>query len=278
MTIGEGRLYILTMESLRFGEDYHNKFDPKAYLNYYSGTDDHVEYREFSLRCFHEFWSKMAKRNVRVLDFGGGPAIFDLISAAPYAEEIIFAEYSEENRKEAAAWRDRSPDAHDWSPYFKFVLQRLEGKGSEEAFLTRETELREKITHILPCDIALEDPVKWPSTWTSQLGSFDVVTTSLCLEAAVKSEVEYRDAIAKLKKYLKPGGFLVMYSVIGETFYYVGKEKFYCLFVSENQIQEILRKEGFCEVAEMKLQAEPASELFDGEKLYFVSAKVKSVQ
>ena len=56
------------------------------------------------------------------------------------------------------------------------------------------------------------------------------------------------------------------------------KDKFYCLFVSENQIQEILRKEGFCEMAEMKLQAEPTSELFDDEKLYFVSAKVKSVQ
>ena len=69
-----------------------------------------------------------------------------------------------------------------------------------------------------------------------------------------------------------------MYSVIGETFYYAGKEKFYFLSVSENQIQEILRKEGFCEVAEMKLQAEPTSELFDGENLYFVSAKVECVQ
>ena len=150
MTIGESRLYILTMESLRFGEDYHKKFDPKAYLNYYSVTGDQTdrwaESSEFSLRCFHEFWSKMAKRNARVLDFGGGPAIYDLISAAPYAEEIVFAEYSEVNRKEVAAWRERSPDAHDWSPYFRFVLQRLEGKGSEEA-LVREAELRKKITY-----------------------------------------------------------------------------------------------------------------------------------
>ena len=88
----------------------------------------------------------MAKRNLRVLHFGGGPAIYDLISAAPYAEEIIFAEYSQENRKEVAAWRERSPDAYDWSPYFRFVLQRLEGKGSEEA-LVREAELRKKITY-----------------------------------------------------------------------------------------------------------------------------------
>ena len=46
----------------------------------------------------------------------------------------------------------------------------------------------------------------------------------------------------------------------------------------ENQIPEILRKEGFCEVADMKLLAEPRSELYDGGKLYFVSAEVESVQ
>ena len=200
----EPQTVYLLMDSFRFGEDYHNRFDPKAYLNYYN----EVEKNEFSLRCLHEFWSKMARRNARVLDFGGGPVIHDLISAAPSAEEIIFAEYSEENRKEVATWREKSPDAHDWSPYFKFVVQRFEGKGSDEA-LIREAELRKKIIHILPCDIALEDPVKWPSTWTSQLGSFDVVTTSLCIEAAVKSETEYRDVIAKLKSYLKPGGYTV---------------------------------------------------------------------
>ena len=181
-------------------------------------------YSEFSLGCFYEFWSKMGKRNARVLDFGGGPAIYDLISAAPYAEEIIFAECSEENRKEVAAWQERSRDVYDWLPYFRFVLQRLEGKGSKEA-LIREAELRKKESHILPCDIALEDPVKWPSTWASQPGTLDVVTTSLCIEAAVKTEIEYRNAIAKFRKYLKPGGYLVMYSSIGETFYTIGKEK-----------------------------------------------------
>jgi len=45
--------------------------------------------------------------------------------------------------------------------------------------------------------------------------------------------------------------------------------------VSENQIQEILRQEGFGEV-DMKLQADPRSELYDREKLYFVSAKLEN--
>ena len=32
---------------------------------------------KFPLRCYHEFWSTMAKKNLRVLDFGGGPSIYD---------------------------------------------------------------------------------------------------------------------------------------------------------------------------------------------------------
>ena len=74
------------------------------------------------------------------------------LSAVPYAEEIIFAEYSEKNRQAVESWRQKSPDSHDWSPYFKFVVQNLEGKERHEV-LIREDELRKKITHILPCDI-----------------------------------------------------------------------------------------------------------------------------
>ncbi|KAJ7355134.1 hypothetical protein OS493_027923 [Desmophyllum pertusum] len=261
---------------LRFSHDYHDKFEPNAYLsNYYNGTGDQVDLSsEFPLRCFHEFWCKMAKRNdARVLNFGGGPAIYDLISAAPYAEEIIFAEYTENNRQAVEAWQYKSPDSHDWLPYFKFVVQILEGKESDDVFI-REAELRKKISHILPCDIGWEDPVRWPTAWDSQQGSFDVVTTSCCLEAAVKSEQEYSNAIAKMRKYLKPGGYLAMYSVLGENFYTAGKEKFHFFQVSEKLVQEILHKEGFGEVY-MTSQADQTSELYDGEKLYFVSAKVQ---
>ena len=62
------------------------------------------------------------------------------------------------------------------------------------------------------------------------------------------------------------------------TFFYVGKEKFHCFSASENQIQETMRKEGFCEVDMKFIKADPISGLYDNGKLYFVSAKVESVQ
>ncbi|KAJ7315644.1 hypothetical protein OS493_038477 [Desmophyllum pertusum] len=199
---------------LRFGKDYHEHFDPKVYLNHYwSGVSaEKVDHNHFIMRNFHDAWSKMPKKNLRILEFGGGAKICNLISGEPYAEEIIFSEYSERNRQALEAWRQKSADAHDWSTYFKFVVEYLEGKGSEEVCI-REAELRKKITHILPCDIGWEDPVKWPSSWSSQSAMFDVITISLCLEVAVTSDEGYRHAIAKLRRYLKPGGFVLMLGV-----------------------------------------------------------------
>jgi len=146
------------MDVVRFGEDYYDHFSPKTYLSYYYKAEGgKLEYfNEFALRGFHEFWSKqLASKNLRDLEFGGGPSIFDLIAAAPYAEEIIFAEYNEKNREEMEKWLQKSPESYDWLPYFKFVVQTLEGKNSDEAAI-RESELRKKIKHVLPCDIGWE--------------------------------------------------------------------------------------------------------------------------
>ena len=264
------------MDLVRFGDDYIDQFDPKAYLNnYYKAEGDEVElFNEFALRSYHEFWAKMAaKKNLRVLDFGGGPSIYDLISAAPYSEEIIFAEYSEKNRQVVEKWLQKSPDSHDWLPYFKFVVQTLEGKKSEDVAV-RESELRKKISHVLPCDIRWEDPVEWPADWSPQTATFDVVSTSLCIEAAVKSFDDYSQAIAKLRSYLKPGGYLIMYSVTGESFYTVGTEKFHTFNVTEKQIKDALCKEGFTGL-EMKLYQHPVSQMYDGTEIYFVSAQRK---
>ena len=41
--------------------------------------------------------------------------------------------------------------------------ENLEGRSREEAAI-RESELRRKITHILPRDIEWDNPVKWPSS------------------------------------------------------------------------------------------------------------------
>ncbi len=263
---------------IRSGKDYHEYFDTKMYLNdYLSGISaEKVDFSHFETRNFHEAWSKMPKKNLRILNFGGGPKISDLISSVPYAEEIIFAEYSESNRQAVEAWRQKldhasAPDSHDWSSYFKFVVLNLEGKESHEVSI-REAQLRKKITHILPCDIEWEDPVKWPASWPSQSAMFDVVTTSLCLEAAVTSTEGYRHAITKLKKYLKPGGYILMLGVLGETFYMVGQEKFYCFSLNKGMIEKTFTQEGFQVLDMILLPNHSSGSCDDADEFFFLRA------
>ena len=73
-----------------------------------------------------------------MLEFGGGPVIKNLISAAPFVQEIVFSAYSESKRTEVELWKDNKQGAHDWSPFFKYVVNKLERKEGEAVWQERE--------------------------------------------------------------------------------------------------------------------------------------------
>lgn len=196
---------------MRFGiEDYEKCFNPKDFLNMYCREpEDDFHWNSFILSNFHKFWSGFGSNNLTMLEFGGGPSIYTLISACPFVREIVFAELTEANRKEVEEWQKRGSSSHDWSPFFKYVLQKLEGKSEKEA-KQREEELRKKITHIIPCDINKTNPLQLKEFPIADQPKFDIISTTACLEAAVKSDDAYCEAVAKLSKLLKPGGHLIM--------------------------------------------------------------------
>ena len=108
------------------GKDYDNFFDARSYVRSRfsspNGVVSNEEYQAFNLRCYHDFYQKYRfnSETTRVLEFGGGPCISPLISAAPHAKEIVFAEYVKGCREEVQLWKDCSPEAHDWKPYFRY--------------------------------------------------------------------------------------------------------------------------------------------------------------
>ena len=212
----------------------------------------------------------MGSNNLTMLEFGGGPCIHSLISACPHVKEIVFAEFTEANRKETEAWRNRDKSSHDWSPFFIHVVQTLEGKSEEEAE-QREEELRSKISQVIPCDICDNTSIR-----LKEPTLFDVVATSLCLEAVMESEAAYRGAILKLSKLLKPGGHLVVAGVLGQTFYRVGDGKFYTLPLSKDLILQALEEAGFREEKFIShtLTVNKESTISDCGGIFFVHGKV----
>ena len=235
-------------ESLLYSDDYKCKFGPKTYLNSFyqsvAGHEDEEDISYFSLNKYHEFWSNFGSKvkDLTMLEFGGGPCIHTLISACRYAKEIIFAEFTEKNRQEVEAWLGSCSSMHNWSPFFQYIVQTLEGK-SESETKQREDFLRGKITQVIPCDIRQNQIIELRDSQR-----FDVINTSLCLEAVVESEEDYRASIAKLSKLLKPGGHLIMFGVLKQTYYFVGDGKYYTFPLTKDLILQAYKEAKFYDV------------------------------
>lgn len=246
------------MENVLTPEDYHSHFDPKFYLEtfYKCFKKEGDETGSPFIRAFHEFWSNfnapadMRARNIRYLEYGGGPSIANLVFACPKVDHIVFSEYTEANREAVKSWIAGDPDAHDWTPIFQLAVLELE-KGSSVLLTEKEKlyqvqnrvdELKRKLKSVVPCDVFKSSIVELDSDDVGK--PFDVVSTSLCLESCVTSEAHYKTIVAELSKLIKPNGYLFMNGVLEGTFYFIGNKKFYNYPMTEKMVKEAMNGSG----------------------------------
>ena len=240
----------LCADRMALETDYEAKFDPKKYLEVYytsliTGSDWTAD---FQLRHYHRFYEKYSckwdKNSTKLLEFGAGPVIANVISAAPYVQEIVLASHTEIERNELTLWKNGVEGAHDWSPFFKYVVGKLETKPGEEAWMERATLLRGRLT-ITSCDIQQEHPI---GIGSPSEAPFSIISTNLCLESACSTYDEYKAAVKKLGSLLQRGGYLVISGVERETFYRAAGQtqcKWFCLYITLAQIKEAMEEAGF---------------------------------
>ena len=231
------------MNILVSGKSYLTEFDCKVYLNsFFSTTKGNPHEKGLfpwiwiqAHRFYDKYNSKWNNKAARLLEFGGGPVIATLISAVPYVDQITFAAYTDGERKEIELWLNNKEGAHDWSAHFKYILREVERNIDGDAtWQKREELLRKRMSNVIPCDILCDNPL------LVKQEPFEIVSTSLCLEAACTTFEEYKRAVKKLVGLLKPGGFLLMYIVERQTFYMVGEKKWFCLYLTLEQVKEAL--------------------------------------
>ena len=175
------------------------------WTKYLSAVYDEVDvYHEFTLKNLHNFYQTYQPPvgGAKLLEFGGGPTVSNLISAAPKCREIVFSEFREDNRQQVNLWLKKDPSAFNWQPFFSHVVCTLEG-GTETDVHKRKETLRNAIKAVVPCDIFQPQPVE-------DKGPYDIVTTCLCLEHVCSTPEDYREGAAKLASLVKPGGTLLM--------------------------------------------------------------------
>jgi hypothetical protein len=77
------------------------QFDPSAYLQeYYSD----IGFENFALLRFLAETFPSIPKGGRMLEFGGGPTIYPLISAVTRVDEIHFADFLQVNLDEVGRW------------------------------------------------------------------------------------------------------------------------------------------------------------------------------
>ncbi|XP_061432955.1 nicotinamide N-methyltransferase-like isoform X4 [Lethenteron reissneri] len=252
-------------------QDYTTDFNPRLYLDMYYSTppDDLAEGDTLPhvLQFLHSTFSKGGLSGQRLLDIGSGPTIYQVLSACERFSEIYLSEFVKGNREELQSWLNRSPGAFDWTSIIQFVC-RLEGHSRN---LEKAEHLRSTVQAVLPCDILQNDPLL--GSWNQ--GPFDCILSILCLEVACVSTDQFVAALGRMCNLLRPGGWLVLGTDLGETFYYVGSKRFHVLTVDQACVLHAVEAAGLT-VQHMEtyvLPEPPPGVYFDLKAMVFLRAQ-----
>ncbi len=224
-------------------------FSPSFYLNqrFTDPEDKQRGVHPFLLKCIHEFYEKFGsewnKESAKLLEFGGGPTLYTLISAAPFVADITFADYAPGNLKAIELWRDCDPTAHNWEPYVSYVIKTLEGQHDNvpELMQKRIQDMRSKIKHLYHCNVFKEPIVNSPV----QL-SYDIISSHFCIEAINSAIDEYTDCLQKFAKILKPNGYLHTLVSMEESYWTNGTERYNHVFLMAEDVVSAFEAIGLC--------------------------------
>lgn len=213
-------------------------FEPRAYLNeYYSKVGPE---NQGLLEFFSEAYEGIDESSL-ILEFGGGPTVYQLITAARKAREIHFSDYLSGNMQEVDLWRGHSRDAFDWNPFIQKALK-LEGLSGVTLndVEARASLMRAKMTKLIPGDAFKEDPLGLASQ-----GQYDVVSTNFVAESITTSKEDWYQIMKNICSLLRREGGLIMTAIKEAEYYLIGNKRFPAVSIDEGDLVGALRDLGF---------------------------------
>lgn len=214
-----------------------SKFGSRAYLQEYYGCWDEEDI--FSQTFLHEAY-KLIDSQESMLEVGGGPTLYQCISARRKVNSIVFTDFLKENRQEILAWKYSYEGMFNWDAHFEYV-RKLEKE--EQTIEDMKAELRTKLI-----DVRQFNVLKKRQFLPKKV--FDVVSVHFCPESITKDEAEFQLAMRNVVARARAGGFLVMSFLKEAQMYAVGDVMFCAYPLTESALLKTMSELG-CEILVM---------------------------
>lgn len=250
------------------GRDF-RRFKPESYLDEYYAT---VIPENDKLLAFFADVSKKLPKVKRLLEYGGGPTVYQLVSLANNVSEIDFTDYLESNLGQVKNWVKDKKSAHDWRPFVRVALFYEYGSmPTNSAVYARERKLRSLLKSFGRVDAFN------PENDKSKNQKYDVVSTNFVAESISSNRTQWRKSLKSITNYVEDNGWLVMTAIRNARYWRSGDDSFASYAIQKKDLEEELKKMGFRIVISRQIDADqtdpthPGYEGYDG--MVFVLAQ-----
>lgn len=224
----------------------YSKIHPAVYIKENFPPDDPIKNKETQglLTFLHKSLSKInfPKGNkTRLVEVGGGPTVYQLISARRVVDEIYFTDYEKKWWAQVRKWVRKDKQKANWTEYFRFTLRlELGREPTKQEIIEASNCLREKIVKTETFD--LFDNERWPINYED---GFDVASMHFCIESIVSSAKLFEKGMENFFLLVKPNGYASLSFLKNSPYYLAGNKKIGTFPIDENYLKDFLEKEGF---------------------------------
>lgn len=256
------------MESSDLKNYLEHGYDSRQVLeHYFSEKSEDVFGQDFLIFPIENLKDVFLKGHIKgdiLIDLSGGPLVHHLYSACEFFKHIIVLKVKDRCILELKRWLDTRTGAFDWGHATKHHAGMKE---NSDELQESEGKVRSAAQHVMKCDLEKEnimDPMVLPPA--------DCVLITWFLDITCRTKDDYIKYLRRFSRLLKPGGHIILFGVLGMSFYTVGKDKYHGLTYDEDFARKALVGEGFV-IDCCKVQKRTSvSDIIDHKSVLFIAA------
>jgi len=230
--------------------------DAKTYLNTLFSVVDEIN--QSLLRAYARIYSVI--NGETLLEFGGGPAVFSLISGAVRFQEIHFSDYDQGCLAEVLSWKNNEEKSFNWDKCIEYSLYVEKNKELPKPVevVERRKLIQSRISYLLTCD-AFSDNLLLNSGYQR----YTAVANNFCLDGITSDKGLWKSLNQKLMKLVSRNGWYVTSTLLNARSWSIDEKIYPAVFLKSEDIIDLFKNNGFS-VEYLEVITSSSRESYDG--------------